>query len=335
MGGRSSGAASPHGGAGVTLSGTLNTNGGGFVYARARFDSPVDASGYAGVLVTASALPAGSQPLTLSLYLADGSQSWEFAAPFDVPVGAADSQGEKVTAFVPFDTMEGRVWWRQGPCSTCSLDTSRITEAKVYLLYQPGDFAVSIDDMTLLQSADMAPERTVIAHEFATADAAKDVLHGAISVGAPLYNAGYHAECAAHYAAAMRVLIDSGSTTQWAKETLQSGIDGATNAQSHSSAAWALRYAMDAVLESSEVVLASMMQSSAPSPPPPPMPSSGAGAWTGDDHWDPEPLDIEHGDVHVEAYNAIVAAIHEGAPGGTAATARAARRCTERPCRCC
>lgn len=313
MGGRSSlDVDTSSNGVGVHMSGVLNTHGGGFVYASASLGE-VDARGYEGVVVHARALSPGSAPLTLTLYVDDGSSSpYEFAHPFTLPAGVDSEEREAVTFFLPFEKMEGRVWWRDSPCESCSLDLSRLRKIKVYLLFQSGDFDCVIEDVQLARSEDDAPPRTQLSERLHTSEDVRAVTSAAIGVGAPLYDKGYQFECYSHYAEAAWALLDASGPAERIKTLMRTGLANAARESTPARAAWRLRWAFDDMR-----CVDPAHDGSAPASPTPATEAVPAGAMgsVDDDGCDPDPIDLsESADMHLEVLEAIYGAIHEGVP---------------------
>lgn len=303
-------------GIGVHMHGNLNTRGGGFVYASANLGE-VDARGHEGVVVSARALPPGSAPLTLTLYLADASgQRYEYAHPFTLPAGVSQEERELMIFYLPFAAMEGRVWWRDGPCDNCALDLERVRAIKIYLLFQSGDFDVVIEDVQLARNEDAAPARTELRARLHSDEDVRAIPSAAIGVGAPLYNKGYEFECASHYKEAAEALIDASGPAERVKDLMRSALAKAAAAHSPADAAWALRRAFDGmhwVDPAHDGSIASLPRPMAAGDAP--TPSADMMSDSDDDGWDPDPIDLfESADMHLEVIEAIVGAIKEGAP---------------------
>ena len=124
MGGQSSGTVST---AGSTLSfqGTVNTNGGGFVYMSR---SVSDLSQYAGLSLELGSLDAatvGDAPLGFEVELQGASYCCGLSADFAVPATA--SAGELATAFVPKGDFKSKgVFWAPNTCF-CSTSFSSVS----------------------------------------------------------------------------------------------------------------------------------------------------------------------------------------------------------------
>jgi hypothetical protein len=84
------------------------------------------------------------------------------------------------------------------------------------------------------------------------ARAARDVIYMAINRGAPMYNHGNQAACAAVYAMAAECLIAMESLTPEEKRVLQTAMRRADQSHSADRQAWIMRDALDQVYASVE-----------------------------------------------------------------------------------
>jgi len=141
MGGRSSGDFSFNSD-GLLFSGTVDTNGGGFVQMVTTFDT-VDLSSADGIVIEMKLLdPAVAQaPLTFGLELSDSSNRFAVAytAPVVVPFGPSSDPQDVYTVGVKWDAFTGR---RMGFPMSGQLDTTQVQRLKIDVVYVDGPFEV-------------------------------------------------------------------------------------------------------------------------------------------------------------------------------------------------
>jgi len=141
MGGQSSGDFSFNSD-GLLFSGTVNTNGGGFVQMETTF-SPLDLSSADGIVIEMKLLdPAVAQaPLAFGLELSDSSNRYAVAytAPVVVPFAPNSDAQDTYTVGVKWDAFAGR---RMGFPMSGELDTTRVQRLKIDVVYVDGPFEV-------------------------------------------------------------------------------------------------------------------------------------------------------------------------------------------------
>jgi hypothetical protein len=128
----------------LLFSGTVDTNGGGFVQIQKHFPK-TDFSSADGIVVEVKALdPAVARaPLALAINVHDSSR-YSYQAPLVIPLassGAADLDAYEVGA--KWDSFVGR-WYGQKCTDGCQLDTSSIQQVTVSIVYQDGPFMVEL-----------------------------------------------------------------------------------------------------------------------------------------------------------------------------------------------
>jgi hypothetical protein len=223
----------------------INLNGGGFSQAVKTFNNPIDLSTYVGLLVEIDAQPfaEGVPPLGLHVQLRDTS-SYTFAAAFAVPL--SDGSAERVKLFVPMSAFDRAGRWG-GECSSCQLNTQRVTGLEISVLFQAGPFTVRLREVSAARQYLDVPFVTVPALQLQSA-ASVGLIQGAISSGAPLYDKGYRELCIAIYTSTIRTLLaasGNSSHTGVACAGLVRAAQGGSTSKAER--AWVLRRTLDAL----------------------------------------------------------------------------------------
>mmetsp|Transcript_31000 Transcript_31000/g.51389 ORF Transcript_31000/g.51389 Transcript_31000/m.51389 type:complete len:321 (+) Transcript_31000:79-1041(+) len=227
MGGQSMGGASrATGNKGLVLTGTVNTNGGGFVsYSRRGL---VDLSGTSGLLFEAEAVTGQSSPLALAIGLSTGN-GWppRSCTTLDGAIALpVHSYGQRTTFFLSYDEMElQRFWW----WSWCpGFDFSRVRDISIRNVYQAGSFKVTLYSMKAVKKAPAYPYSWVKLPQWWSPRA---LLSAAIKRGDYLESkeGGYYKMSYNVYrTAALQVVLSSGSVGSYVRGVLWNAVQKAT-----------------------------------------------------------------------------------------------------------
>lgn len=200
----------------ATFSGNINLRKGGFASVEKRFPE-TDLSTFEGVWVEFDNLPAGAQPLALSLQLNDGTQKWGFSSPFAVPIGGSTTS--RSSMFLPMSSFILPIYRSKCPYlariyesdSTNSvLDRKRVSGVSLHVTYQAGDFNVNIHSIKAIQNN--APADTPVPVISLTDKAAEKLTENTIQRGSVLWDRGYQSQSTVLYAATTKTLSSAGKT---------------------------------------------------------------------------------------------------------------------------
>ena len=232
MGGSSRGTLSREGSS-IAFQGTLSERGGGFAAAR-RALPDVDLTEFSGLLIDFEG--SAEYPQTWEVGLTDSS-GYRFGAAAVVPIG-----GPRVKLFLPWTAFQraGR-WGRR--CSSCTLNRAAVSELAFYLLYQESDFRLLVHSVQAVR----VPAGST--HPRVQLDVACTHLlaRRTISRGVHVWNKDYKELCAAMYESSLRSIAEGAADSAHRAVACR-----ALNfvAGDPSTAAWAHRRALDAILDS-------------------------------------------------------------------------------------
>jgi hypothetical protein len=240
MGGVSSSSVEAHGEEGVVFSGLLSLdNNGGFTSARLDIGRP-DWTEFDGLKVE---LVGDGRKYLLTARTRDRRMRRIY---YRYPVETV--AGERVSLTVPFDDFQAYAYGTrvpQAPGLRSQLD--RLGSVGIMLAdKKPGEFELQIATMEPSRSEDFeAPA------EVETAGSVVEVLDFAITQGVPLYNGGAPERCADIYQTAIVsiLMLSEDDLSSSERDILMEGLRGASRSSSESDRAWALRRAMDEVLQ--------------------------------------------------------------------------------------
>ncbi|MEC7240142.1 MAG: CIA30 family protein [Myxococcota bacterium] len=240
MGGVSSSAVEAHGEEGVVFKGYLSLeNNGGFTSARLDLGRP-DWSAYDGLTVD---LVGDGRKYLLTARTSDQRMRRIY---YRYPVQTV--AGERVSITVPFEDFQAYAYGTRVPQAPgLRSQLSQLGTVGVMLADErPGEFELQIVSMEPSRSENFeAPEAVQIEGTVV------DVLDFAISQGVPLYNNGAPERCADIYQTAIVsvLMLSEDELSEAEREVLMGGLRSAGQARSESDRAWALRRAMDVLLQ--------------------------------------------------------------------------------------
>jgi len=240
MGGVSSSSVEAHGEEGVVFSGLLSLdNNGGFTSARLDIGRP-DWTEFDGLKVE---LVGDGRKYLLTARTRDRRMRRIY---YRYPVETV--AGERVSLTVPFDDFQAYAYGTPGPQAPgLRSQLDRLGSVGIMLAdKKPGDFELQIATMEPSRSEDFeAPQAVEIEGTVV------DVLDFAISQGVPLYNSGAPERCADIYQTAIVsvLMLSEDELSESEREVLTAGLRSAGRAPSESDRAWALRRAMDELLQ--------------------------------------------------------------------------------------
>jgi len=230
----------------MKFTGDISLDGGGFSSVRRRVN--LDLSGSAGVVVTLEADTRGA-PTGIHLQLGDQTY-YDYSSAFSVPLSSED--GPVVTSvYLPIDSFDRgtRVGFQ---CSNCALDSSRVNNLSVYVLFQEGSFDVRLRSIETVNGPRSFPPP--VYDNLESADDVVGLLRSTISSGGGLYDKSYIELCIAMYWSVLNTILSSGSGV--VSESIQAVICAGLqeveaqmeDGDSKENIAWTMRYAMDAVI---------------------------------------------------------------------------------------
>lgn len=190
-------------------------------------------------------------PQGVTLQLSDASQ--ELSASFAIPQGnRRGEQTNRASVFLPFSSFVRSIYPRQGPCGNCRLDTSRILEVSVYILFQPGPFSITIRTIKAVQSKDAdIPVATPVIPAIQMDDArVKSFIDTTIERGSVAYNKGNSDVCSAVYDCTMRTIDAASGPSKAVKAVASAAIQKAApyDWNANDAPAWIYRRGFDTIL---------------------------------------------------------------------------------------
>jgi len=231
----------------MKFTGDISLDGGGFSSVRRRID--LDLSGSAGVVVTLEADTRGA-PTGIHLQLGDQSY-YDYSSAFSVPLSSED--GPVVTSvYLPIDSFDRGTSFGFQCNGNCALDSSRVNNMSVYVLFQEGSF-----DVRLRSIESVNEPRSFPPPAYDNLESTNDVLTlltSTILSGGGLYDKSYIELCIAMYWSVLNTILSSGSGVvsepilavicAGLQEVEAQMVDG----DSKANIAWTMRYAMNAVI---------------------------------------------------------------------------------------
>lgn len=253
----------------MSFSGTIVLDGGGFSSIRKYLSQSVDLSNYAGIVVEMDTHVFNSNnnnptkaPVGLHLQLGDETSRWGYASAFAVPLAdEADDGASTSSVFLPLETLDRatRSGFRCQNLNSCILDTTRIDEIDIYVLFQEGTFNVNIRSITAVHN--VTSFASPIISTITTPKQIRDLIDSTIKSGGKLYDYGYHELCIAIYRSTLNSLMAASSegTSSGGDGVVTNEIkilicDGLQQAGSYDrkelvDIAWSLRRTLDGVIE--------------------------------------------------------------------------------------
>ena len=236
----------------MKFTGTISLDGGGFSSIRRRYAGDLlDLSDYAGVVVTLETQlqsPSASvPPLGVELSFGDATSRYDFSSAFAVPLS---TNANISSVYLPMESFDRGTFIGFLCRDGCSLDPSKIDSLSVYVLFQEGDFEVTI------HSIEAVREPRAFSTPILDAGTSQDIatlLQNTIASGGGLYDKSYVELCIAIYWSVLNTLVASPEVPESVKVVLCAGLERAAEIQSidgvnEPAIAWALRYTIDAVL---------------------------------------------------------------------------------------
>ena len=255
MGGKSSGALDFTAGTAddvervMEFTGRISLDGGGFSSVRRRYVGDLlDLSDYAGVVVTLETQTSSTAPpLGIELSFGDATSQYDFSSAFAVPL-SADTNVSSV--YLPMDSFDRGTFIGFLCRDGCSLDPSKIDSLSVYVLFQEGDFEVTIHSIEAVREPRAFPSPAIDA---GTSHGIATLLRNTIASGGGLYDKSYVELCTAIYWSVLSTLAASPEVPKSVKAVLCAGLERAVEIQNidginKPAIAWALRHSIDAVL---------------------------------------------------------------------------------------
>ena len=234
----------------MEFTGTISLDGGGFSSVRRNYVGDLlDLSDYAGVVVTleTQSSSASEPPLGIELSFGDATSRYDFSSALAVPLSTNASIS---SVYLPIESF-GRGTFIGFPCrDDCSLDPSKIESLSVYVLFQKGDFDVSIHSIEAVREPRAFPSPVINA---GTSQDIATLLQNTIASGGGLYDKSYVELCINIYWSVLNTLVASPGVPEPVKAVLCAGLERAAEIENieginEPAIAWALRYTIDAVL---------------------------------------------------------------------------------------
>ena len=234
----------------MKFTGTISLDGGGFSSIRRRYAGDLlDLSDYAGVVVTleTQASSASVPPLGAELSFGDATSQYDFSSSFAVPLSA---NANISSVYLPMESFDRGTFIGFLCRDGCSLDPSKIDSLSVYVLFQEGDFEVTIHSIEAVREPRAFPTPIIDA---GTSQDIATLLQNTIASGGGLYDKSYVELCIAIYWSVLNSLVASPKVPESVKVVLCAGLERAAEIQNidgvnEPAIAWALRYTIDAVL---------------------------------------------------------------------------------------
>lgn len=271
MGGKSSGnmefLESNDGGV-LRFTGDISLDGGGFSSVRRRID--LDLSDYAGVVVTMEASSSTSTngavlpPTGIHLQLGDASSYYDYSSAFAVPLAVADESGGTTTTagvYLPMESFDRGSSFGFTCRNGCELDSSRINNLSVYVLFQEGPFDVKLRSIEAVREPRSFATPAFVGDSgvLGSAEEVVALLRSTISSGGGLYDKSYIELCIAMYWSVLNTLLEDAGTTgdggdgavpDPVRALICSGLRHTESIapSSKQDRAWALRYTIDAAI---------------------------------------------------------------------------------------
>lgn len=247
MGGKSSGNVEYSNGT-MVFSGSINLDGGGFSSVRKRKGESMDFSSYAGLVVELESEILGSSErgAPLGLHVELGDSSWfGFSAAVAVPFSQGPER-EPSRIFIPMDGFD-RADVRGFACSLCKLNTKKVDEVSVYVLFQSGPFDVRVRGITAVPVKPVEPLPSTPSVNLTSA-AVSSLISETIVSGGALYDKDYKELCAAIYATTARQILAATGPSLSLRSLACVGLRQAAAAPTSKAVqAWSLRKTFDAI----------------------------------------------------------------------------------------
>ena len=234
----------------MEFTGTISLDGGGFSSVRRSYvGGLLDLSDYAGVVVTleTQSSSAFAPPLGVELSFGDATSRYDFSSAFAVPLS---TNANISSVYLPMESFDRGTFIGFLCRDGCSLDPSKIDSLSVYVLFQEGDFEVTIHSIEAVREPRVFPTPIIDA---GTSQDIATLLQNTIASGGGLYDKSYVELCIAIYWSVLNSLVASPEVPESVKVVLCAGLERAVEIQNieginDPAIAWALRYTIDAVL---------------------------------------------------------------------------------------
>lgn len=243
----------------MSFSGDIVLDGGGFSSVRGYLDESIDLSNYAGIVIEMESHTYNAAnpkaPLGLHFQLHDTTSRWGYASAFAIPLANNDTATTSV--FLPMETFDRatRAGWRCQNPNSCILDTSKINEMDVYVLFQEGGFDVNIKSITAVTNVTSFRSPSI---SIKSTNEILQLIQSTIKSGGKLYDYGYQELCIAIYRSTLNTLLASSDDSDVITDTINYLIcfglqEAATFDRTELiDIAWSLRGTLDDIIEAIE-----------------------------------------------------------------------------------